>query len=154
MDEPIGVKKHTEPCSVDGCDEIIRASGFCKFHYSRWKQTRDIQKVSKPRSTGYTDSNGYVWVYSEGRKILQHRLRMQEILGRKLLPGENVHHKNGVRGDNRPENLELWSSSQPPGQRVADKVEWAKEILALYEPDSLRVEVARCIMEVSPSKGG
>jgi hypothetical protein len=58
---------------------------------------------------------------------------MEECLGRELRGEENVHHINGVRDDNRLENLELWSSSQPPGQRVADKVAWAKEILALYE---------------------
>lgn len=63
---------------------------------------------------------------------MQHRKVMQELLGRALLPTENVHHKNGVRTDNRPENLELWSRSQPAGQRVQDKVAWAREMLALY----------------------
>lgn len=57
---------------------------------------------------------------------------MEEILGRPLLRTENVHHKNGVRHDNRPENLELWSTHQPKGQRVEDLVEWAREILNLY----------------------
>jgi hypothetical protein len=49
---------------------------------------------------------------------------MEEILGRPLEPNENVHHVNGVRDDNRPENLELWLTSQPSGQRVRDLVEW------------------------------
>ncbi len=57
---------------------------------------------------------------------------MEEYLRRPLLPGETVHHKNGVRDDNRLQNLELWSTSQPSGQRVVDKIAWAKEILALY----------------------
>lgn len=69
--------------------------------------------------------------------ILEHVLVMSEILGRPLVKGENVHHLNGVRDDNRPENLELWNTSQPPGQRVPDKVQWAKEILSMYEPEAL-----------------
>jgi hypothetical protein len=63
-------------------------------------------------------------------------------LGRELLPHENVHHKNGNKIDNRIENLELWSTKQPYGQRACDKVVYAKEILELYEPGSLANDVA------------
>ncbi len=58
----------------------------------------------------------------KGGRILEHRWVMAKKLGRPLRKDEDVHHKNGQRDDNRPSNLELWSHSQPYGQRVADKV--------------------------------
>jgi hypothetical protein len=68
-----------------------------------------------------------------GRR-LAHRAVMEARIGRALLPGETVHHVNGQRADNRPENLELWSSSHPRGQRVAEKLAWAHELIDIYEP--------------------
>jgi hypothetical protein len=64
--------------------------------------------------------------------VFEHIVVMEEMLGRHLYPEENVHHKNGVKTDNRPDNLELWVRPQPSGIRVTDAVEWAKEILRRY----------------------
>jgi hypothetical protein len=60
---------------------------------------------------------------------------MTEMLGRALTKGETVHHKNGVRHDNRPENLELWVKAHPPGQRVSELIAFAHEILERYADD-------------------
>ena len=58
---------------------------------------------------------------------------MEAVLGRELEPTEHVHHRNGDRLDNRPENLELWATGQPNGQRVADLLDWlARDYPAMY----------------------
>ena len=66
---------------------------------------------------------------------------MAKMLGRPLTRDESVHHRNGDRLDNRPENLELWSRYQPRGQRVCDKIEYAFDILRRYVPDALAVQL-------------
>lgn len=57
---------------------------------------------------------------------------MERAIGRKLVAGENVHHKDGDRQNNKIENLELWTKAQPSGQRVVDKIKWAADFLRQY----------------------
>jgi GrpB-like predicted nucleotidyltransferase (UPF0157 family) len=64
---------------------------------------------------------------------LEHRVVMEQTLGRELKPSEHVHHRSGNRLDNRPPNLELWTIGQPNGQRVRDLLDWlARDYPALF----------------------
>jgi HNH endonuclease len=138
-------------CEVERCGSPSKTTGryksrgagarrlLCEAHLRRLRVAGDVcgDVPVKRGADGYLHK-GYR-VYKVGtRMVPEHRIVMEQILGRPMLPQENVHHKNGQRADNRPENLELWSRSQPFGQRVVDKIAWAKELLALYEPESLR----------------
>ena len=117
-----------KPKACKLCGDAHHARGYCRLHYKRLINEGSVGPVSRKYGHGHITKAGYLRI---GRKF-EHVLVMESILGRKLLTHENVHHKNGQRADNRPENLELWSTSQPAGQRVEDKIAWCQEFLAEY----------------------
>lgn len=121
-------------CSVSKCANPVKAKGWCSTHYNRNLLHGDPVKESRyrERGTGWYTTTGYKGGTFNGKKMLEHRHVMEQSLGRELLSHENVHHINGVKDDNRLENLELWSRKQPYGQRVKDKIKWAQEILRIY----------------------
>lgn len=99
---------------------------------------KDLKKA--PRGAGCLTQFGYRKIHKKDHPnawkngdMFEHVFVMAEHIGRALIKGETVHHKNGIKNDNRIENLELWSNSHPYGQRIEDKVQWCKEFLALYD---------------------
>src|SRR5882757_3358829 len=95
----------------------------------------DTPLLYAPRGSGTIDNNGYRVITrkdhpnakSKKGQIFEHTFVMSERLGRPLNKGESVHHINGIRHDNRIENLELWHKGQPAGQRLEDKIAWCKD---------------------------
>jgi hypothetical protein len=121
-------------CTVDGCGKKATAKHMCNMHYHRWKNHGDaLYEPSTPAETVdqikwlAPGEQGYVYGTFKNKRVSQHRVVWEQRHGRALHPFENIHHINGIRHDNRIENLELWTKPQPTGQRPEDLVAWVVE---------------------------
>ena len=123
-------------CTVKDCDRAAIAKGYCGAHWQRKRHGRPLEPPIQVKKTNGEWDNGHGYIVlntPEGYKM-KHRVVMEQHLGRPIKNYETVHHKNGIRSDNRLVNLELWSSNHPSGQRVEDLKEWAWKIIEEYDP--------------------
>lgn len=126
-------KEVVQTCTIrpDGkAKGFNRRQKFCSTQCARKGQARPINY-----GKGFIDKHGYRVVFHNREAISEHRLVMERHLGRKLTRVETVHHKNGIRTDNRVENLELWSSRHGSGQRVSDRLQDSIEFARKYGVD-------------------
>lgn len=136
-------RERTLYCTYNNCGRPTPKSGgrMCNMHISRKRKGQDMDAPPRARAKGEGSKTvyGYIRHYKPTHPnanprgyVMEHTMVMAENLGRPLISGENVHHKNGIRDDNRIENLELWSNRQPNGQRIEDKMRYVYEMLDLY----------------------
>lgn len=129
-------KAKGQTCSIADCRKEVRARGLCGMHYERSTlKNPEFHKSLSLRAengAGTVTDHGYKILTINGKKHREHRWVMEQKLGRSLRRHEEIHHKDGDRLNNKTSNLELWSHSQPPGQRVEDKIVFCKSFLADY----------------------
>lgn len=120
-----------------GCEKQTTGNAYSPFKGIRRLCQHGVISV-KNSGQGYVH---WRWTMPGGKRVTvpEHKIVMESLIGREMLPDEEVHHKNTQRGDNSPENLELWVHGQPKGGRVADMVAWARELLQRYEPAEVYV---------------
>ena len=111
-------------CVGCGNEQVLPVSNF-RYGYNGARCRDCVVRPKREASSSWKggswiDKGGYRRVRVKSRYVLQHRLIMEKIIGRALKPWETVHHRNGDRDDNRPANLELWTSDHGSGVRISD----------------------------------
>lgn len=116
--------KEKRKCSVEGCNEKHDAKGYCKLHYNRFvRGCKNMSSNLIKKRGGTFHSRGYVYVYNpeyhranKNGYVSEHILNWEKAYQRKIPKGYLVHHLNGIKDDNRPENLIIMRKGEHTNQ--------------------------------------
>lgn len=164
-------KPKGQPCEVAGCDGTSLSLGLCQTHYRRKMRGEDnwyrpiVRRA--PHGAGHVDANGYRIITVNGKTVREHRHLAEQLLGRPLLPTEDVHHRNTVRSDNSTDgpfrmdetgnlvsgNLVVWlhSTGQPRGGEVGPVLDEIRRRVAAGEGTAQDQEILALYGELVPA---
>lgn len=132
----------TRPCEQCGAPMKVEFKLLATRRFCSRACANEAKRIKGPGAR-IKRQDGYIQVYypthpdaSKQGFILEHRLVAEQKYSRRILPTEHVHHVNGVRDDNSPENLEIVDPSRHAG--VSNRMAQAKrkalrDRLAEYE---------------------
>jgi len=124
----------------------LRGTKSCGCILTESNQSRRGPKSAAWKGGKHKNAKGYIDILDHAHLnanskgyVKEHVKVMSEYLKRPLKANERVHHKNGIKDDNRIENLELWAASHPKEQRVSDMLPFCTNYIQTYEetPEAL-----------------
>ena len=154
--EQYRVRRYTDAdlCRAEGCSSKARSNFFCMSHAGQFsvglidangRSLREQRTTKQPTGQArHLSSHGYVMVSAPpghphantDGNMFEHRLVMEQHLGRYLLPTEIVHHRDSNRQNNDIANLEMHTrrTHPPGGEFTAEHAQVALDALRVNDP--------------------
>lgn len=131
-------------CKIKGCKKVLNKTEgqICQMHRTRFHRYKDYNYISPnwaylKKGQALISPLGYLRININGKRVLHHRYIMEQHLGRKLTNKERIHHKNGIKTDNRIENLELFVNHSEHMKKYHPDICEKRKINPKYTPEKI-----------------